>query len=337
MRNLFYLFAILIVSCTTEVTDKDQFQKLTGPYLGQELPGDSAVLFAPHIVSSGMADRDITISPDGKELFFTRILGGFTYNTIFYTKQMNGIWSKPEVFKYCTDARYKYTEPFITIDGEKLFFASNKPVNGKEPASFDIWVCEKNENNEWGEPYNLGEPINTDQNEFFPTLTADGTIYFNHFDAELNDEFIYRSKLVDGEYTSPEKLCEKVNAGQARFNAFIAPDESFIIIPTYGMPDSKGATDYYIVFRDEYDNWSNPINMGEQINSENGQEWSASISPDGKYLFYMSAKIPEEQINTKDFSSDLFDQIHNSPQNGLSDIYWVSTDFIKELKKQAKF
>lgn len=337
MKKLIYFAIILIASCTNQQTNECKFPVLKGDYLGQTLPGDSAELFAPGIISSGMADRDIAISPDGKELFFNRTIGNTDYFTIFHTQEINGIWTEPEIFTYCKDVRYQNTEPFISHDGQKLFFVSNRPISGDEKSSYDIWVSDKDENNNWTEPYNLGEPINTDQNEFFPTLTLDGTMYYNHFDPELKSEFIYRSKLVDGKYTTPEKISEKVNGGRARFNAFISPDESFIIIPTFGLPDSYGKTDYYIVFRDENDNWSDPINMGDQINSTNGQEWSASLSPDGKYLFYMSAKIPENNLSITEFTSNNFYELHNSPQNGFPDIYWIKSDFIEDLRLQAKF
>lgn len=336
MKNLSFLLLLLIAFACVEQKEECKFPELKGEYFGQILPGDSAVLFAPGIISTGMGDRDIAITPDGKEIFFTRVIGNSDYSTIFYTNEINGKWTKPEVFEFCKDVEYKYTEPFVSCDGKKLFFISNKPnVEGQE--SYDIWVSEKDGNNNWTEPYNLGEPVNTDQNEFFPSLTSDGTLYYNHFDPESKAEFIYRSKLVDGQYTTPEILSEKVNGGRARFNAYISPDESFIIVPTFGLPNSYGATDYYIVFRDEQDNWSDPINMGDKVNSANGREWSASLSPDGKYLFYMSAKIPENSKDMKEFSADNFYDMHNSPQNGFSDIYWIKTDFINDLRKQAKF
>ncbi len=336
MKNLLYLAIILLAACTNQELNHDTFLELSGEYLGQKTPGDSAVLFAPGIVSSGMGDRDIAVTSDGKEIFFTRVIGNSNYFTIFHTQEINGKWQKPDVFKYCRDSRYKYTEPFVSHDGKKLLFVSDMPVKDSI-ISYDIWVCEKDEENNWKEPYNLGEPVNTEQNEFFPTLTIDGTIYYNHFDSEARSEFIYRSKLVEGKYTEPEKLNEKVNGGRARFNAFIAPDESFIIIPTFGLHGSFGGTDYYIVFRDQDDNWSDPINMGAQVNSEGRQEWSASISPDGKYLFYMSEKVLESAIYKSDFSASGLEKLHNSPQNGYSDIYWIKTDFIEDLRKQAKF
>lgn len=336
MKELLYLALLIFVSCTNQTEKKSDFPDLRGEYLGQTVPGDSAELFASGIISTGMADRDIAITPDGKEIFFTRTIGTSGRFTIFHSKEVHGKWTKPDVFEFCKDARYKYTEPFVSSDDKKLLFVSNKSV-ADSVASYDIWISEKDENNNWTQPYNLGEPVNTEQNEFFPTLTANGTIYYNHFDSEAGDEYIYRSKLVNGKYTIPEKLNKKINCGRARFNAFISPDESFIIIPAFGMPDSYGATDYYIVFRDKEDNWSYPINMGNQVNSSNGQEWSASLSPDGNYLFFMSARIPENSLKISEFTSDNFNEMHNSPQNGLSDIYWVKSDFIGKLRMQAIF
>ena len=149
------------------------------------------------------------------------------------------------------------------------------------------------------------------------------------------EEFIYRSRLVDGAYQQPEKLDPHVNIGRARYNAFVGPDESYIIIPAYGMPDSYGATDYYISFRDSLDNWSRPVNMGPEINSSFSREWSASVSPDGKYLFLMSDRMGNRSLEKLDAES--LQNFHNSPRNGSSDIYWISTRVIEQLREKANF
>jgi len=96
------------------------------------------------------------------------------------------------------------------------------------------------------------------------------------------------------------------------------------------MEDGFGGTDYYIVFRDENDKWSKPINLGEKINSVRGAEWSSYISPDGKYFFFMSSKTAS--FNKKP-SYRKFKEKFNKPQNGNSDIYWVKSDFLFELNK----
>lgn len=334
MKKLTYLFAFLFfISCNHTVKKEDQ-SNLKGNYLGQNTPGDSAVLFAPGIVSTAIADRDITFYPDGKEIYFCRNIKNFTNATIFYVKEVNGVWTEPRILDFAKDPDYIYIEPHISPDGSKMFFASNMDIEAIDPGIMNIWITER-VGDSWGEPYPIGSPINSKTDQYFPSVTNDGTIYFTSEDSS-NEEFIYRSQFIDGKYQKLEKLPDQINAGRARFNAFISPDESFIIVPTFGLTDSYGATDYYIIFRNENDEWSQPINMGNQVNSRNGQEWSASLSPDGKYLFFMSARIPEVDTE-KDLSSNLFKELHNQPQNGLSDIYWMKSDFIEDLRKEAIF
>lgn len=307
---------------------------IQGEYFGQTPPRDTAKLFAPNTISTGMNERDFAITPDGNEIFFCREVGNFKYTTIFYTQRIGNIWTTPEVFEYCTNPSYKYIEPHISPDGKKLFFISTMPKDSASPGNEDIWVSAKT-NDKWAKPQNLGLPVNTNSKEFFPSVTYNGTIYYTHLDTITNEEFIYRSQLVNGAYQQPEKLGPNVNIGRARYNAFVAADESYIIVPAIGMPDSFGGTDYYITFRDSLDNWSLPINMGAKINSSNPREWSASISSDGKYLFFMSARMNNNTID--ELSYKTLQDFHNSPQNGNTDIYWISSTVIDELRLLAKF
>lgn len=329
MKKIIYLLLVVLTACHTKSND---FNKLSGSYFGQELPSDSAVLFAPGIVSTGAPERDLVFTPDGQEMFFVRSVGRL-YSTIFYSKIENGHWIKPKVFKYCTDSKYKFLEPFVTSDGQKLFFVTDMTRSGTNTTSFDIWISEKSDQNEWTEPTKLEGPVNTDENDYFPSLTNDGTIYYTSLDTVLKQEFIYRSRFTNGEYAKPEKLNEKVNGGRARFNATIAPDESFIIVPTFGTEDAPRNTNYLVIFRNEKDEWSEPINLEPYLKSEGG--WSISFSPDQKYAFFMASKTSKKDNLT--LSSSKVKELYNSPQNGNSDIYWMRSDFIEDLRKQAKF
>ena len=335
MRNLIYLLAIVLFSCSQKNSECN-FPELKGEYLGQYQPEDSALLFAPNIVSTGMADRDIAIYPDGSEIYFCRNIGNFSFATIFYTKLINETWTKPQVLEFATNPEYIYIEPFISSDGLKMYFASNMPIEGIPAGIMNIWISERI-NNSWGEPHPIGAPINTQSDQYFPSLTHNGTLYFTSEDSLTNEEFIYRSKIIDGQYQKPELLPKNINMGLARFNAFISPNEDFIIVPVYGMPDSYGGTDYYIVFRDESDNWSKPMNMGPEVNSANGQEWSASLSPDGKFLFFMSDRMQKDVKLNKSLTYNVFNELNEKPQNGNSDIYWIKTEFIIDLKEKAIF
>lgn len=308
--------------------------ELSGPYLGQEPPGDTAALFAPGIVSNGMNNRDMAITADGKEIYFSSSVGNNHYVTLLYCKETDGKWTGPEVVSFARDQRYMFFEPFITADGQKLYFSSNMPSEGEEPMEYpDLYVSERVDG-QWAEPVSLGPGVNTDEGEYFPSLTDEGTLYFTRDDSATRLSFIYRSELKDGRYAQAEKLPAEINAGVSRYNAFVAPDESYIIIPIYGGKDSYGGTDYYISYQQPDGNWTVPLNLGPQINSQDSREYSPFVSRDGKYFFFMSARTPEREKAGLSYAR--LDSLHNSPQNGNSDIYWISARFIDVLKAARK-
>lgn len=342
--GLFIVLAVVCFSsgCTREEEQKksngnvENPRKISGKYLGQTLPGDEPELFAPGFINRGLYTRDIALMPSGDELYFTISFGNFTYSAIMVTREIDGEWTEPQVAPF-VDLDYLNIEPFISPDGKKLFFLSNRPLENEEEnkKNADIWVVDRTENG-WTEPYNLGAPVNTDDDEFFPSVTADGTIYFSRSPKSRRPTHIYRSRLVDGKYQEPEQLPDTVQVGRSRFNSFISPDESYMIFCSYGHDNSLGSTDYYISFRNEKDEWTTPLNLGKRINTADGTEYSPYVSPDGKVFFYMSSRVNdnnfvgEEKILLKDIQ-----RFTTLPGNGNACIYWISTDFIEKLKIEA--
>lgn len=331
MIKPFIILSLLFLAGCAETQQKKQ-----GPYLGQTLPGAQPELFAPGIVNTGISARDVTFTPDGKEIYFGLNIGNSTYSTIFYCKETASGWSAPEVLPFANDPKFIFIEPFVSPDGKKLFFVSNKGNDFTEANRFitDIWVTER-KSDFWGEPYKLDSTINTHKSEFYPSVSENGNLYFTREDPKTQQGFIYKSELKNGKYQPPVKLPEQINAGLARFNATIAPDESFMIVPVFGMPDSYGSTDYYISFHNDTKGWSEPLNLGSEINTASRFEYSASFSPDGEYFFFMSARTkPEEK---EKFTYKKFEALYNSPENGNSNIYWMEADFINDLKEKATF
>lgn len=305
---------------------------LTGEFLGQKPPGKEPEVFAPGIVSTGLSERDMAISPDGKELYYTAVLGNrFNFSAILVARQVDGQWLDPEVAPF--SGQYMDLEPAIAPDGKKLFFVSRRPLPGATGPmeNEDIWVVDR-QGGGWSEPYDLGEPINSVEAEFFPSLTRDRTLYFTRR-GEDRAEAIYRARWLHGVYQEPERLPDEVNAAQTQFNAFIAPDESYLIVCSWGRDDSLGGVDYYVVFRSPEDEWSGPFNLGDRINTSEGQEWSPYVSPDGRYFFFMSSRATIENRSSpaRLTYSDL-QRIHQEPMNGNSDIWWVDAGFIEELR-----
>jgi Tol biopolymer transport system component len=71
--------------------------------------------------------------------------------------------------------------PWIAQDGLELYFSSDRPGGY---GVVDIWVATRaTPNDEWGEPVNLGPPVNTTAGEYYPCLSPDGLLlFFSDFD-----------------------------------------------------------------------------------------------------------------------------------------------------------
>jgi hypothetical protein len=111
--------------------------KLTGPYLGQRLPGKTVQQFAVNVFDSTYQGfhSNIIFSPDGNAAFWQLNKGhGSKLQGIFESRYENGIWTKPQVAFFSTLVAGGMDDaPFISPDGKKFFFLSYRPVEkGKE-------------------------------------------------------------------------------------------------------------------------------------------------------------------------------------------------------------
>ena len=324
----------LVSGCTG---GREAFPKLSGPYLGQTPPGDTAQLFAPGLMNIATETRDMAMTPEGKEIYYTLTPRAMGLSCIMVTREVNGRWTKPEVAAFSGHPGVSDVEPFVSPDGRKFYFVSSRAdaEGSSEKADWDIWVMDR-EGEGWSLPRPMDAPVNSEHNEFFPSLTRDGTIYFSRALKGQRVHHIYRSRLVDGKYTEPEKLPEQVNCGTTQFNAFIDPDERYIIVPVAGRRDSQGGVDYYIVFRNDDDTWSQPVNMGPQINTPAMTQWSPYVTPDGKYFFFHLAKSLEgEFMQDGNTTWSYIQNRSQTPESGNANMYWIGADVIDSLKTVA--
>lgn len=291
-----------------------------------ESPPAVASLFAEGIISTQYSERDFALSPDGTEIFYTlQSPARAVFQTILYMKKdMKGVWSKPEVAPFA--GKYSDLEPAFTSDGSKLFFCSNRPLNGTAAKDFDIWYTEK-KNGKWGEPINIGLPVNTDADEFYPSLTATGNLYFTAaYKSAIGLEDIYVAKWENEKYLNPVPLDSGVNSKTYEFNAFVSPDESFILFTSYGRSDDAGGGDLYMSKKDENGNWGKAKNM-RLLNSDK-LDYCPFVSFDKKMLFFTSEKHSLQKSFETPTKLDRLIQSFTTPLNGGGNIYWIEFDEI---------
>jgi hypothetical protein len=340
---------VLALSCTGAAPDgspsqgsggapeegSSSFPELSGPYLGQAPALSEPVLFAPGVVSTGLGERDVAMMPDGSEIYWAVVVGQYEYTTVMVSRRVEGVWTEPEVAPCCSQAGYMHLEPHITPDGEQFMWLSNRPGPGVHNGGQEIWAMDR-VGDGWGEAYPLPETINTADSEYFPSVTRDGTLYFTRSPAGGGVNRIWRSRKVGGEYQEPELLPDQVNAGRSRFNAFIDPDETFLLLSVTGMEDTQGGTDYYVVFRNEEDEWSDPVNLGPLVNTAGSFEYSPYVSPDGQFFFFMGNRVDEARLAPGGvFDGPALRRLAGKPENGEWDIYWMDAAFLDELRPEG--
>ncbi len=144
--------------------------------------------------------------------------------------------------------------------------------------------------------------------------------------------------VVDREgegWGEPYPLGAGVNSTSSQYNAFIAPDESYLILCTGERDDTRGGADYYVTFRSPDDRWSGPINMGEVVNTPRAAEFSPYVSPDGRYFFFMSTRPMDPEKLPDTLTWEYLKGFREMPETGNPGIYWMDASFIQELRPQG--
>lgn len=286
------------------------FPVLKGPYLGQKPPGMKPELFAPGIICTERYEGSSAFTKDGKTFIFRR-------SGIYMMREVNGRWTKPEQQSF--HGYHSVVDFTLGPDGKTLYFASSGPVKEGAPAGNgnNLWKAEMTGDG-WSEPLPLGSLFNTGKHESYPSLAANGTLYFfRRVSQERSD--IYLSRRVNGKYTEPVNLGAPVNTKFHEWDAYVALDESYLVICST-KPSGYGKDDLYISYSKKDGSWTTPIHMGAEFNSP-GWENRPYVTMDGKYFFFTSTKKPPKGAG--------------AGNAGSNDIYWVDARILMKFKAEA--
>ena len=184
--------------------------------------------------------------------------------------------------------------PSLSLDESKLIITVLDPVNPiltsqNIKVQEDFYESVKLPDGSWASRKNIGEPLNTNDNEGAQTISADGRFLFftacNREDGAGKCD-IYLSVNENGMWSVPKNLGFPVNSSYSEKHPSISPDGRKLFFAS-DRPGSIGGLDIWVSERAGNDSWSFPVNLGEKINTP-GNEQSPFIHPDNQSLYFSS-------------------------------------------------
>lgn len=299
MKKVPLIFCLSVLTATHLLSQQSDFPQLSGPYLGQKPPSHTPEIFAPGIISTAEHEYGISFSIDLKEIYFKRVTDGKGKNLVYSC--INNKWNEPEEVKF--EVAGNFGQLHMTPDGHHLL--ANCITTGQDGNLQSTIVKFSRKNGMWGNPVPIGPGMRA-------TSTESGSIYVTHvLDSKKSLGAIGRYRRIDDKYGILEVLEDKINHKDfSSAHPFIAVDESYLIFDSKREGDERDGL--YISFNLGGKLWSKAVNLSDKLNTgKNAHDWYATVSPDGKYLFFSSG------------------------ERGKSDIYWVSAPIIEELRPAA--
>lgn len=286
-------------------------------------------VFGENVISTPLYERDMAISPQGDEIMYT--LGDYKQNkrALVALKKQNGAWNRPEILNI--SGKYKDIEPFFSYTGNRLYFASNRPIyNDNTRKDYNIWISDRIDGI-WSEPVPLDSIINTRGDEFFPSLSKKGNLFFTATREDgIGKEDIYVSEFKGGKFTLPKPLSSEINSPLYEFNAFISPNEKYLIFSSFGRDDGFGGGDLYISVKDTAGNWKMARNLGENINSDK-LDFCPFVDWESKNFYFTSERVAEN--NNRLETVNELKQITNGIENGFGNIYRIRFEELKLVEE----
>lgn len=300
MRNslLFLLsFSILVLhySCNENNTAPKSDKTIEEvAYFGQIPPGMTASIFAPDIVSvNGRYEYAISFSPEMDEMYFSANNEDGP-QAIYFSRHKDGNWTIPKIANFTNGKKQNELEGFVSPDGGKIYFTAYDSVFSDE----NIWYVNRVEDS-WSEATELDSPVNDDL-VFYSNTAKNGDLFYT----SISQWKMYYAPNMNGEFLQVHEV--GIDYGG---HGFISPDQDFILVDAPKENDDSRDRDIHVCFEKHDGTWSNPINLGDSVNSD-FNETCPSLSPDGKFLFF--SRYNEE--------------------GGFSNIYWISAEVINRVK-----
>ena len=194
------------------------------------------------------------------------------------------------------NSTYNEGTPLVSPDGKTLYYTREDHPNNtmfadKDNGSTDIWYSDWQPSNQWGPARRLGAPLNQFNHNTVFSITPDGNSLLLR-GAYINGRYETRgfsvSKRVNGNWNTPEQLVianyERVSKGAFDF-AYLTVDGRTLLL-SFSEKKNGLKDDLYVSFRQKNGTWSQPMDLGADVNTDDFTETTPFLAPDGNTLYF---------------------------------------------------
>lgn len=239
---------------------------------------DAITMVGPGVISTAAPEFALSLMPDGSELYFDRASADRRTFAIMVSRRTGDGWGEPQVVSF--SGTWRDADPFITPDGKRLYFSSDRPRASTGDSSFNTWYVERTGSG-WSDPIDPGPPLNSDSTDIFVSATRSGDVVFSS--ARQGPSRIYRASPTGTSWSEPVAL--ELTPGDGVGNPAISPDGRLLVLV---RPVNGRDGELFFSCR-QGSAWTPLVALPEPVNSR-WSDFAPSIDVTGKVLYFTSER-----------------------------------------------
>ena len=237
----------------------------------------SVELFGEGSISTELGEFATTFSPDGDTVYFNRLTADRERIDLVFSVRTESGWSA--ALPLAPLAGVRAIDPFMSHDGQRLYFSAGLPHESRAPDSYNIWFLERDAEGGWSPPSILPAQVNSDDDDIFNAIARDGTMVFSSRGEGVRR--LYLTRQVGAEWEPRALLPFGAESGAS--NGTIHPDGRLIV---FAMPGQTGFSDLFVSCRLNQ-GWGDPQILPTPLNSD-FTDFAPGFGPG--YLYFTSER-----------------------------------------------